>query len=91
MGLTAWIMLDSDYPLHLDSYLAWARVNEEEEKGVINSWPAGDDLQLTKAGQGDIFVWQCSRLVFTPKAPREIINMQRKTSLDQFYTDFDKG
>ena len=36
MGLTAWIMLDSDYTLNLDSYLAWARVNEEEEKGVIN-------------------------------------------------------
>ena len=46
------VMLDSDYPLHLDSYLAWARVNEEEEKGAINPWPAGDDLPLIKAGQG---------------------------------------
>jgi hypothetical protein len=48
MELTAWIMLDSNYPLHLDSYLAWIRVNEEKEKGVINPWPADDNLPLAK-------------------------------------------
>ena len=81
---------DSDYPIHLDGLLAWARVDEATKAGAANPWQEQDDLPLAKAGNGDDWVWQASRLAFTPKAPRQLVNQQRKCDPDRFYADFER-
>lgn len=85
------VVVDSEYPIHLDGLLAWARVKEAEEGGDPNPWAAGDDLPLAKAGSGDDWVWQASRLLFVPATPRQLVNMQRKCDPDRFYGDFERG
>lgn len=85
------VVVDSEYPTHLDGLLAWARVKEAEERGDANPWLAGEDLPLERAGSGDDWVWQASRLIFEAATPRQIVNMQRKCDPDRFYHDFDQG
>lgn len=85
------VVVDSEYPLHLDALLAWCRVQEAIEQGIAEPWPLGDDLPLEKAGTGKDWVWKASRLLFTAEAPRQLVNMQRKSSPEQFYADFDDG
>jgi len=85
------VVFDNEYSIHLDALLAWARVQDAIDAGSSNPWPEGDDLPLAKAGQGADWVWQASRLFFTPETPRELINMQRKSDPEMFYKDFDEG
>ena len=84
------VVVDSEYPIHLDALLAWARVQENIALGMANAWQFGDDLPLARAGEGTDWVWQASRLLFTPKMGRQIVNMLRESSPEQFYADFDE-
>lgn len=86
------VVMENEYPLHLDALLSWARVQEAGEQGLENPWKIGsEDLPLARAGEGDSWVWQASKLVFTPKTPRELINMQRKSDPSAYYADFDQN
>ncbi len=85
------VVVNSEYPIYLDALLAFAAVQAAEEKRAENPWSAGDDLPLDRAGTGKDWVYRASRLVFTPSSAREIVNMQRKSSPEMFYSDFDIG
>lgn len=85
------VVVDSEYPIHLDALLAWARVNEAEEAKATSPWLLQDDLPLARAGNGDDWVWQASRLCFTAAAPRQIVNQQRKCDPERYYRDHKEG
>lgn len=85
------VVMDSEYPIYLDALLAFAVVQEAEEKHAVNAWSHGEELPLEKAGEGQDWVFKASRLVFTPAAHRELVNMQRRSSPETFYRDFDLG
>lgn len=79
---------DSDHPIYLDALLAWARVNEAEALKHPDPWPLQSDLPLERAGGGEDWVWQASRLEFEPAGPRQIVSALRKCDPDRFYRDF---
>jgi CRISPR type IV-associated protein Csf3 len=86
------VVVDSEYPIHLDALLAAAVVKEAEGNGLENAWSQGDVLPLaTYANNISNWGWKASRLIFTPAAPRELVNMQRKSDPEAFYRDFDEG
>ncbi len=85
------VVVESEYPIYLDALLAYAAVKEAEACGQDDAWNAGSNLPLDKAGKGADWVFQASMLVFAPLAPRELVNMQRKSDPEMFYGDFDLG
>jgi len=85
------VVTESEYPIYLDALLSYAASKEAEAAGLADAWKAGEDLPLGRAGQGDDWVYQASMLIFTPIAPRELVNMQRKASPEMFYRDFELG
>ena len=85
------VVVDSEYPVFLDGLLAYAAVLEAKEKNDENAWAKSEELPLAKAGDGADWVFKASRLVFTPLANREIVNMQRKSSPEMFYDDYNSG
>jgi len=85
------VVVDSEYPIYLDALLAFAKAKDAEGKGAPNPWSEAQDLPLGKAGKGSNWVWKASVLLFTPGAPRELVNMQRKSDPDMFYRDHAAG
>lgn len=85
------VVMDSEYPIHLDALLAYAMVESACENRVADAWLEGTNLPLERAGEGDSWVFKASRLIFMPAAPREMLNMQRKSDPTIFYDEFDKG
>lgn len=85
------VVIDSEYPIHLDGLLAWSRVQEAIRLGDTNPWGASDDLPIAKAGQNEDWVWQASRLVFKYCTPRQLVNMQRRSEPDRIYRDYERG
>ncbi len=89
------VVMDSEYPIHLDALLAWCVMDEAESMGESNPWVIADDLSELLARTGDSdgqdWCWQASRLRFTASTGRTAMNMLRKTDPVSFLEDFDKG
>lgn len=86
------VVLESEYPIHLDGLLAWA-ITQEEADVEHESWAFAEDLSmwLDSAENKNGKVWKASRLMFTPMRERGQINMIRKSDPEQFLQDFDAG
>lgn len=86
------IVLESEYPIHLDALLAWAITQEEADVGH-DSWAFAEDLSLwlDSAENANGKVWKASRLIFTPLRERGQINMIRKSDPETIMRDLDAG
>lgn len=88
------VVVDSEYPIHLDALVAWCAVDEAESFGAANAWAAGDELGhiFGKAeGSDGQWVWQASRLHFTPASERFMMNMIRKCDPLLYMEGYDRG
>ena len=87
------LVLESEYPIHLDALLAWCEAQEAEAAGSDTPWQDAQDLShlLDPHGDGDDMVWKASRLVFTPMSERHKLNMIRKTDPEAIMEDYDAG
>lgn len=88
------VVLDSEYPIHLDALVAWCAVEDAQSFGAPNAWAAGDDLGhiFGRADSSDgEWVWQASRLHFTPASERFMMNMIRKCDPLSYMDGYDRG
>ena len=88
------VVIDSEYPIHLDALLAWCVVDEAESVAMPNAWAAGDDLGhiVGRAEAPDEqWVWQASRLVFAQASERFMMNMVRKCEPLVYMDGYDRG
>lgn len=87
------VVIESEYPIHLDALIAWAVVKDLELAGHDSPWAAGDDLSscLACAENEEGKVWKASRLMFTPNRERVMINMIRKSDPETFLSDQTAG
>lgn len=87
------LVVESEYPIHLDALIAWAVVHEAESAGIESPWDAGNDLShlLDSAENEHGKVWKASRLVFTPLRERILMNMIRMSNPETFLHDLERG
>lgn len=87
------LVVDSEYPIHLDALIAWAVSDEAEQGGSDDAWAEADDLSfvLDAAENEHGRVWKASRLVFTPCTERIPMNMIRKSNPGAVLEDYDAG
>ncbi|MCW5296468.1 type IV CRISPR-associated protein Csf3 [Verminephrobacter eiseniae] len=91
---TSPVVMDSEYPIHLDALVAWCVADEAESFGAPDPWAAGDDLShaLGKTDASDaVWVWQASRLHFVPASERVMMNMIRRCDPLLYMEGFDRG
>lgn len=85
------VIIDSEYPIHLDGILAWAVMREAEEMQDENPWLRSEDLShILERTKGDPWVWKCSRLIFTPKSDICFFNMIRRSEPERYLEDLGK-
>ncbi len=74
----------SERPLHLDALLAWARVREAVSSGLPaqQALKTQEDLPLDRAVKGVSEVWKASALQFLFRSTPFLVQMTRRTSLD---------
>jgi CRISPR type IV-associated protein Csf3 len=72
-------------PLHLDALLAWARVREAVKSGVTphQAISAQEKLPLQIVAKGDSQVWKASALLFRFRSTPFLVQMTRRTSLQE--------
>lgn len=82
------LLIDSEYPMHMDAIIASAVCRLSEEMGSENPWRDADDLScyLDKT-TGDHWVWKASRLIFTPSSGISFQNQTRKSDPDRYFQD----
>lgn len=82
------LLIDSEYPIHMDAIIASAVCRLAEKMGSDNPWRDADDLSgyLDKTA-GDSWVWKASRLVFTAKSGISFQNQIRKSDPDRHFQD----
>lgn len=62
------VIFAPSFPIHLDSLLAWARVQEELDSNPdMSNFDIQHDLPLAKAEKDDKWCWQASELTFNVK------------------------
>lgn len=82
------VLIDSEYPIHLDALLAYAVAKEAEDCGLPNAWELADDLSaFLERTEGQEWVWKASRLVFTPASGVMFQNMIRRSDPLRYYED----
>lgn len=79
-------MMLPDRPIHLDALLAWARVEEDRERG-LNFWEGQDDLPLEKFETSSGWVWKASWLAILPAGRLFHVSMVRRTDEEAFALD----
>ena len=74
----------SERPLHLDALLAWVRVKEAVSSGLPaqQALKTQEDLPLDRAVKGVSEVWKASALQFQFRSTPFLVQMTRRTSLD---------
>lgn len=87
------VVLESEYPIHLDALIAWHVVREAEGAEMEDPWAAGDDLSdfLASEENQNGRVWKASRLIFTPLRERGMLNAIRKSDPETFLADMNAG
>lgn len=82
------LLIDSDYPIHMDAIIASAVCRLAESMGSENPWRDADDLSgyLDKTS-GDNWVWKASRLIFTPASGINFQNQIRKSDPARYLQD----
>ena len=75
----------SENLLHLDSLLAWAKVDEAIKNGIAlkEALAHQEVLPLKRAGDSENWVWKASSLLFTFSAPPFLVQCTRRTEVDK--------
>lgn len=74
------------HEIHLDSLLAWARVQEEN-----GDWTVRHDLPLDVERQGDAWCFKASIVSFNSLEPARLVHMVRRTDTNQIALDGNGG
>lgn len=84
------LFLDSEYPVHLDSLLAYATVQELGENGDDECWSKADDAlaSVLERTEGDDWVWKASRLFVSAASSIQFTNQIRKSDPQMYFEDF---
>lgn len=87
------MVLESEYPIHLDALLAWCITQEEKDVEEHESWAFAEELSpwLSSEENEHGMVWKASRLLFTPSRERSQFNMIRRADPEVFLADYDAG
>lgn len=91
------VLVESEYPIHLDALIAASVAREAEALGDPDPWRTADDLSnyLESAGSGDAMVWKASALRFTPMIRADALidgmNTVRRSDPEKWYDDFGAG
>ncbi len=67
-------MVCSDYPIHLDSLVAWALVDEARENGVEDCFSVIENLPLEKTADN---IWKASVLIRYPASSIQVTSMTK--------------
>lgn len=83
-------MICNDIPLHLDSLVAWAAVEEAKEKGVEDYLSVLGYLPLGKTKDD---IWQASQLIYNNESSIQVFSMTKPFNmyLEDAETHFDLG
>ena len=79
-----------EYPIHLDGLLAWARVEEDRERGIAG-FAGQEDLPLARFETGSGWVWQASWLTICPAGEVRQVPMVRRADEAAFAQDLAAG
>lgn len=89
------VLVDSEYPIHLDALLAYGVMKDAENLGEEDPWVIAEDLSAClERTAGDPWVWKASRLLFTPARGRQLYdmtNMIRRSEPERYYEDHMAG
>ncbi|MFN9471031.1 type IV CRISPR-associated protein Csf3 [Acidovorax sp.] len=89
------VVLESDYPTHLDGLLAASVAEEAQEFGSDTPWQDADDLshllERTDADSTGAWVWKASALRFTPATERFFTSIVRRCEPEAFMHAMDSG
>lgn len=91
-SFTSPVVIDSEYPIHLDALLAWCVADEATSLGSENAWSAAEDLSylLESEASQNGWVWKASALKFTPKSEKIMMNMIRRCDPLIYMDGFDR-
>lgn len=89
------VVLESDYPLHLDGLLASCVAQEAEEFGSDSAWQDAEDLshllERTDADETGAWVWKASAFRFTARSERFFTSIVRRCEPEAFMHSMDAG
>lgn len=87
--LSAPVLVDSEYPIHLDALLAFACVAEMEQAGEDDCWALADDhlAGFLDRTDSENWVWKASQLRFNYSSPLMFTNQIRKCDPDMYFED----
>lgn len=89
------VVMESDYPLHLDGLLASCVAEEAQEFGSDTAWQDAEDLshllERTDADESGAWVWKASAFRFTPVSERFFTSMVRRCEPEAFMQAMDDG
>lgn len=85
------LLLDSEYPIHLDGLLAYACVKEMEDGGDVDCWAKADEalaniLEKT-GGNNNEWVWKASKLFTVNSSSILLSNQIRKSDPEMYFMD----
>lgn len=93
--LTSPVVLDSDYPTHLDGLLASCVSEEAQQFGSDSPWEDAEDLShLLERSESDAnggWVWKASALRFKPATERFFTSIVRRCEPEAFMQAMDSG
>ena len=84
------LFLDSEYPIHLDALLAFALVQELEDKGDDDCWAKADEAlsPVLARSVGEEWVWKASKLFMSPVSSILLSNQIRRSDPEMYFDDF---
>ena len=87
--LAAPVLVDSEYPIHLDALLAYACVQEMEQAGEEDCWAQAEGHMgsLLERTSGENWVWKASQLLFSYASPLIFTNMIRRCDPEMYFED----
>lgn len=89
------VVMESDYPLHLDGLLASCVADEAMEFGSDNAWKDAEDLshllERTEPDAQGGWVWKASAFRFKPVSERFFTSMVRRCEPEAFMHAMDDG
>lgn len=89
--LSAPVLRDSEYPVHLDALIAFAVMREHEDNVVAagtSPWKEAEDLSaFLERTTGENWVWKASALQFNPDGRRLWVNNVRRADPERYFED----
>lgn len=90
------VLVDSEYPVHLDALVAYGVMREAEILGHDDPWQAADDLsECLDRTDGHCWVWKASRLdmpaTLSGMGVFQMTNMVRRSEPERFYDALEAG